>query len=191
MAIAASDAHGRLIPPGTILSPEYAFYFAAERQKPMAYFRGLHAPKLYEAIAHDGQPAESAYPYQDRVSAYAKLVLPQVAANAPIYRRSAIPMALADLKTRLMGGITPVLHLETTEGFRDINQHAGVLEYSANDPVVVRHAVVAVGLGKNAAGGEYVMVRNSWGSGWGLNGHGWLSETYLKHRYKGGAYYTP
>lgn len=44
-----------------------------------------------------------------------------------------------------------------------------------------RHAVVAVGHGE-AMGQRAVLVRNSWGAGWGDGGHGWLTEAFLKPR---------
>jgi hypothetical protein len=36
------------------------------------------------------------------------------------------------------------------------------------------HAVLAVGHEPGS-----VLIRNSWGSGWGLGGYGWITETYV------------
>jgi C1A family cysteine protease len=44
-----------------------------------------------------------------------------------------------------------------------------------------KHAVIAVGH-KTTAKGRSILVRNSWGTGWGMGGYGWLSEDYLAHR---------
>jgi C1A family cysteine protease len=44
-----------------------------------------------------------------------------------------------------------------------------------------RHAVIAVGHG-TADGHRAILVRNSWGPGWGDAGHGWLTESFLKYR---------
>ncbi len=35
----------------------------------------------------------------------------------------------------------------------------------------VNHAMTIVGYGTNSNGDDYWIVRNSWGSGWGDNGH--------------------
>lgn len=189
MAIAASDAHGRHVPPGKHMSAEYAFYYAAQYQKPRVHFSGIHPPAMYRAIELDGQPEEMMYPYQEHLSRYASLSIPQVAHNASIYRKTATVLAIDDLKTCLSAGCTPVLHLHVTDGFRSINQNGGILEYAANDPIIANHAVIAVGLGRSPKGEEYVKVRNSWGTGWGIKGYGWLSEVYVKQRFNGGAYY--
>ena len=44
-----------------------------------------------------------------------------------------------------------------------------------------RHAVVAVGQGIRN-GKRLILVRNSWGAGWGIGGHGWLTESFLQPR---------
>jgi len=44
-----------------------------------------------------------------------------------------------------------------------------------------RHAVIALGHGTSGAE-RFILVRNSWGTGWGSDGHAWLSETFLSTR---------
>ncbi len=44
-----------------------------------------------------------------------------------------------------------------------------------------RHAVVAVGHG-TVDGTPAILIRNSWGPGWGLEGHAWLTERFLAPR---------
>jgi C1A family cysteine protease len=46
---------------------------------------------------------------------------------------------------------------------------------------IARHAVVAVASGENGEG-NWLLVRNSWGAGWGLNGHAWVSEQYVSRQ---------
>jgi hypothetical protein len=47
------------------------------------------------------------------------------------------------------------------------------------------HAIVAVGHGR-VGREELILVRNSWGTAWGRDGHAWVRETYLSRRLFGG-----
>jgi cathepsin H len=43
-------------------------------------------------------------------------------------------------------------------------------------PMDVNHAVVAVGLDKTADGVPFYIIRNSWGTSWGMEGHFWMKR---------------
>ncbi|WP_160089807.1 C1 family peptidase [Pseudomonas sp. 9AZ] len=46
-------------------------------------------------------------------------------------------------------------------------------------PGAMQHAVVAVGLGHDAHGETWFLIRNSWGKDWGQNGHAWIPAAYI------------
>lgn len=41
------------------------------------------------------------------------------------------------------------------------------------------HAMCIVGVRTNSSGNKEFCIRNSWGSGWGINGHCWFSSDYI------------
>ena len=41
------------------------------------------------------------------------------------------------------------------------------------------HAVLVVGA-DDVAGSRHLLIRNSWGGGWGSGGYGWLPVAYLE-----------
>jgi hypothetical protein len=56
----------------------------------------------------------------------------------------------------------------------------GVVDF---DPMAIPdlyHALIAVGVGCHKGTGEtHVLLRNSWGTQWGSNGHAWMSKPHL------------
>lgn len=191
MAFAASDAHARQISPATVLSAEYAFLCGAHRQLPTQHHDGIFPWAMYAGIENDGQPLENAVPYPANDPLPRDLpALPRLESTTPLYKRAATQIGVTDIWPCLKAGNTPIVVLEITEGFRSINTTGNVLELLANDVEVGCHAVIVVGFGSDAAKKGYFKIRNSWGPGWGIAGHGWLSISYLTSKFKEAAYYA-
>ncbi|MBX2797859.1 MAG: C1 family peptidase [Myxococcales bacterium] len=75
-------------------------------------------------------------------------------------------------------GFGVVASIDVTEDFRSLyDRPSGLLDYEIDDDFVGRHAVhvVRVVYDSGAPGGGYVVVKNSWGCGWGDQGYGYLS----------------
>ena len=66
-----------------------------------------------------------------------------------------------------VGPVTIALNAKDTFG----SYSSGVFNDLNCDPKGVNHAVVAVGYGTDATYGDYWLVRNSWGTGWGEQGN--------------------
>jgi len=74
---------------------------------------------------------------------------------------------LDEIKTSLANGHGVYVAMRIT---KSMFNSLGTISYKEGDKVEFGHAVVIV-----EVDGENVLIRNSWGRDWGLNGHAWIS----------------
>ncbi|AYV48966.1 peptidase C1 [Caulobacter flavus] len=175
LAFAASDAHAGLRAPWPPLSCEAAFFHAQRRAKRPSQV-GATLPSIIEALAEDGQPLETVWPY------LATLPEPWAAPdfNDPVYHCIGAPAAPSwdHLVASLESGRLVLMLMMLSQGFFTPDAFGVVQLHSGPPDPAIRHAVLAVGHGE--VGGEpAVLVRNSWGNGWGVDGHAWLPRSYV------------
>lgn len=179
LAVAMTDSHAAVRGPWTPLSVEHLFFHAKRREgKPPS--SGATIPSIRLAIEEDGQPLEAAWPYLP--------VTPDAAAWAPpatayeVYRRKTNPMgdgferawdlAESGEPSVIIMRLSDAFYLPSAEGIVDSNEPP--------DPAR-RHAVVAAGIGRRSDT-RLILVRNSWGSSWGMSGYAWVTEGYMAPR---------
>lgn len=179
MAFAVSDAHAAARGAWTPLSVEWAYYHALKHDgsKPHA---GVTMTGMLTALRSDGQPEESAWPYiAEKFTDMSGWVPPP--AN-PIYRRESTqrPASIDTIRQCLDTGEALVLTLSISRSFFR-PKLGGVID--ATEVLEPRriHAVIAVGYGHRQQE-TFILVRNSWGESWGIEGYAWASEIYLKPR---------
>lgn len=183
IAFAASDGHAHYRNSGKdFLSSEYLFYNAAQRQLPQAHHTGVRTSCLVDALAQDGQPMESHFPYQSALIATDVLPVPPNPFPHPRYQVAWTYDTFSDLSvaTQLSQGQSIILAMNITDKFLDISPQQPVLTGNLDmDRVTGVHAVIVVGYGKHRVdGASYVKVRNSWGVHWGAGGYGWIPLAY-------------
>ena len=139
--------------------------------------RGLTFEAASTALAQDGQPLEKHWPYQPLQPDPASWQPPQHTGR--IYKRGTLDpgIDLGTIAAHLTAGRPIVLGLVITASFMRC-QSNGLLPALSPDPERGGHAVLAVGHG-HISGADALLIRNSWGPGWGAEGHAWLTDAYL------------
>jgi hypothetical protein len=183
LAFALSDAHAAARGVIEALSVEHLYYHAVQRTAGGHPDKGVALPAAREALSLDGQSVETGWPYLAAIPGDLTHWKPPSGAT-PLFRRNTqhTTPKVADVVARLDEGQPVVLILMLGERF--YTPAGGLVTVGPNDRDTDYHAVIAVGHGKEATGDAYILVRNSWGQDWALEGYGWIAGPYLESRLK-------
>jgi len=181
LAFAASDAHAALRAPPAPLSAEFAFYHA-QRRAGLPPTSGAALKHMLAALKGDGQPAEAEWPYLDALPDNLDDYGPPEGVTVFRCDGKARQGSIDEIVRQLDAGCPVLVLLMLSDAFYmpDIGGVVTARSGEAPDPQR-RHAVVAIGHG-TSAGKRAILVRNSWGLGWGLAGHAWLTEAFITPR---------
>jgi C1A family cysteine protease len=169
LAFAASDAHAAVRPGWEPLSTEWAYYYALRRDGGLPH-HGATLNSMLETIKSDGQPLEQEWPYTNAPIVDISSWMPPATVHQLSFRdHEACALTVNDVIAQLNNG-SPVLITMTLSNAFYRPTADGMID--RNEPVdsKLRHAVVAVGHGSDGLSG-FVLVRNSWGASWGIQGH--------------------
>jgi Zn-dependent peptidase ImmA (M78 family) len=179
MAFAASDAHAGARAGWQPLSTEWAYYYALKRDGSVPH-EGATMSGMLDAIRLDGQPEEAAWPYIAEMFTDMAVWVPPKA--NPVFRRESAPRA-ATIEEMIdcLEADDPVLFTMSVSTSFFKPGPGGVID--AAEPLEPKrvHALIAVGHGHRQQE-IFVIVRNSWGEPWGVEGYAWLATSYLKPR---------
>lgn len=181
-AFAASDAHAAARLGWEPLSCEYLYYHAVRRDGGGPE-DGATLNAVLQAVEIDGQPHEAGWPYLDAVPNSPCHWRPPMDIGELFRRRgSTEDPAMDAVKTAIDAGSPAIVGMSLSDAFYEPDED-GVVEANEPEDPTRRHAVIAIGRGRRESKG-LILVRNSWGEEWGLNGCAWLSESYLAPRLK-------
>ena len=169
LSFASTAAHEYVRRSGAPLSPEYLHHVASGRGSS----DGVLFPDVAKALENPGQPSEADCPYHP--GGLPSGWMPPKGVS--LYRRrSDLKHPEPDeIEALLSTGHAPVLGISIPDGFYS---PAPPWMISSGSPIRGLHAVTAVGLGTTGAM-RCFLIRNSWGTGWGDDGHAWLDDAFV------------
>jgi hypothetical protein len=179
MAFAASDAHAAARGVWRPLSVEWAYFHALKQDKTVPH-AGATMRGMLAALKSEGQPEEEAWPYIQELFADTLAWVPPNA--SPIFRRDNVIRAgtVDAIFASLDADLPVVFTMSISKSFRRPGS-GGVIH--AIEPLEPRrvHALVGVGYGHQDQD-KFLLIRNSWGEAWGVDGYAWVSVAYLTPR---------
>lgn len=161
------------------LSVEYMCHHAAQLGQHWQPGDGFTMEQILAAVANPGQPEEGIYPYRGD-SHDAPLQVPPanllpLYASQPKRRDLSLSEVVAYIR---QGHAVGVVVAVTKSLFYPTD---GIVEFDFYVIPDQFHAMVAVGVGGHRQSGEaHILLRNSWGEGWGNRGHAWVPERHLQ-----------
>jgi C1A family cysteine protease len=181
LAIASTIAHEHHIGQRQPLSVEYLFYQTVALSAAADPDQGSSMEEAALALSREGQPVSTAWPYQPAQAYGADWSPPPF--NSEAYKVVMTPgtMSFDEIAVSLSAGRTVVIGLFITDAFIRCDA-SGIIADASTDPERSGHAVLAVGRGSDLSGGDFLLVRNSWGTGWGMQGHAWMSRKYASRQ---------
>ena len=138
-----------------------------------------------DALSVRGQPPLNAWPYNPALGTGTE-GQPLAATTASWHKAQVIDLPLAHdgvenlLEDALASSLPTVVVIEVTEEFETADRQGAIPVPPLGSPAGDYHAVLAVGAATDAAAGlRHLLIRNTWGHGWGAGGYGWLPLDYL------------
>ena len=180
MAFAVSDAHAAIRLNWEELSCEYLYYQAVRIQGSNPN-DGVDMTVMLNVVRDIGQPLEHDWPYMSNLPENLQNWQPPEIYGLIFKRNYNLLQITTDEVFRCLdSGMPVVLTFNLSDAFfYSYWDENGKIDDTRPPDRALCHAVVAVGY-MNSVDQKFVLIRNSWGDNWCINGYGWVSEGYLR-----------
>lgn len=181
LAMSLSDINQHASSVRERLSPEYLYRAAANLMPDwVSGGSGLDLACAVQAVSDTGQPLDSACPYLSHEPLEKPPALPT---HLPkdMYRVKVSQESVdgPGIVASIASGRPVGLILKLTQTFYQPIESC--IEYSVHVLQNRIHAVVGLGVGEHQVTREpHVLIRNSWGTGWGNAGNAWIPLQYIQ-----------
>lgn len=165
------------------LSPEAIWHTGVQLQ--LAGPGGMELMSADRALKNEGQPLLDDWPYNSSLGHYTEDA--PAASGSPPWsqaRLQRVPLLgdgmEAGIEAALAAGKAVILVVEVTDEFLmadHVGGHIAIPNIRAKHGGY--HAVACVGVRTDPDRGRLLLVKNSWGTDWGVEGYGWLPLGYL------------
>ncbi|QEH79837.1 hypothetical protein EIK56_17540 [Sphingomonas sp. C8-2] len=172
LSFAVSDIHRVVRNPKELLSPE-SLHRRASLRAGRTVADALTTGAAINSLALDGQSSEFDWPYGSENP---------LNASCRFHQAHAVdrPFDVSTVERSLKCGRAIGLIINIDVPFfmcRDLTP----LDLLKSAKIEGRHAVVICGFRLSGGSYEY-SIKNSWGEGWGMRGHAWLTSKYISAR---------
>lgn len=167
--------------PLTDLSRLYIYYNARRIRGRTDQDTGCSMAEAVASYLAFGACPEAVWPYRHHL--WDQEPSPEAYASAgffPDLQYAALDYGL-DLKIALYSGLPVIFGMGVPDSFQTVGGkygHVKPLPEGGWEPPAGGHAMLIVGYNDQK---RAWLVRNSWGTGWGLNGHVWIDYAYMDH----------
>ncbi|HVP20382.1 MAG TPA: C1 family peptidase [Anaerolineaceae bacterium] len=165
------------------MAPMFVYYEERLMEHDVNQDAGAQPRDGLKVLAKIGCAPEADDPYN--IAAFTNKPSAKAVADAAQYKIAAYHRLknLNDIQTCLAGGTGVVLGFKVYESFESnaVAQTGKMPMPASGESVVGGHAVFACGYQTDSgtAGGGYLIVKNSWGTGWGDNGYFYMPFAYV------------
>ncbi|MEI6847074.1 MAG: C1 family peptidase [Chlorobiaceae bacterium] len=135
----------------------------------------------YDIASFDNEPSAFCYAFAQSFQAISYYRLDPTGTPATVL--------LSSIKTNLSAGLPSMFGFTVYSSYTQAATTGKIPLPTAGEKIVGGHAIMAVGYDdtikiKNTAAGASestgaLLIRNSWGTGWGMSGYGWLPYDYV------------